>query len=397
MNINIGTFIPKPHTPFQWAAQKRPEDAKEQLSSLKKAILARIRGAKVSYHEPAISYLEGLVSRGDERFAAVIESAYHKGCRLDAWDEHLDSEKWRKAIAEAPYDADRSIFQEYDIETSLPWDSVSMRVGEKYLKEELEKAKNRLLTPACTPECNHLCGVCSQKHQVIEAPQKEETATRKATTQTSAIPVQSRQIIITWKRSGASLYLSHISTMRNFEMAFQRSGLPIAFTQGYNPKPKLEFVNPLSMGIIGEEEVLLCELEEGDHSTTEEVAERLQAALAQGYEILSVLFLDLPKKETLAKYLVASRYEIDARGDEESRSVLFEHAKLSHGDFTVTALDEGRFSVTVRGERNMIKLLFGGDVDKFDLAQRLSIRRTHLFAEKEGQSYREFFIKRMNG
>lgn len=209
--------------------------------------------------------------------------------------------------------------------------------------------------------------------------------------------MQSRQLIITWKRSGASLYLSHISTMRNFEMAFQRSGLPIAFTQGYNPKPKLEFVNPLSMGIVGEEEVLLCELEESDHSTAEEVVGRLQAALAEGYEILSVLFLDLPKKETLAKYLVASHYEIDARGAEESQRVLYEHTKGSHRDYTVTEMEEGRFAVTVRGERNMIKLLFGGDADKFDLAQRLSIRRTLLSAEKEGQSYREFFTKRMNG
>jgi radical SAM-linked protein len=397
MNINIGTFIPKPHTPFQWAAQKRPEVAKEQLSSLKKAINTRIRGAKVSYHEPTISYLEGLVSRGDERFGAVIENAYRKGCRLDAWDEWVDSEKWREAISEAPYDADLSIFKEYDIEGALPWDSVSMRVGDKYLKEELEKAKMHLLTPACTPACNHLCGVCSKKHQVIEAPQREHTVTEKATTQAPPPAVQSRQLIITWKRSGASLYLSHISTMRNFEMAFQRSGLPIAFTQGYNPKPKLEFVNPLSMGIVGEEEVLLCELEESDHSTAEEVVGRLQAALAEGYEILSVLFLDLPKKETLAKYLVASHYEIDARGDEESQRVLYEHTKGSHRDYTVTEMEEGRFAVTVRGERNMIKLLFGGDADKFDLAQRLSIRRTLLSAEKEGQSYREFFTKRMNG
>ena len=98
MNINIGTFIPKPHTPFQWAAQMRPEESLAQLSALKKAITTRIRGAKVSYHEPVISYLEGLVSRGDERFAAIIERAYHKGCRLDAWDEYLDWEKWKEAI-----------------------------------------------------------------------------------------------------------------------------------------------------------------------------------------------------------------------------------------------------------------------------------------------------------
>lgn len=397
MNINIGTFIPKPHTPFQWASQLRPEEARSQLSLLKKAIMGRIKGAKVSYHEPAISYLEGLVSRGDERFAAVIESAYRKGCRLDAWNEYLDTEQWRTAIAEAPYDAHASIFGQYDTEQPLPWDSVSMRVGDKYLKEELEKAKSQLLSPACTPECNHLCGVCSKQHRVLEAPQPEQTERGKTTAPVLAPPVRTKQLIITWRRSGASLYLSHISTMRNFEMAFQRSGLPIAFTQGYNPKPKLEFVNPLSMGIVGEEEVLLCELEERGNCDANEVIERLQASLADGYEIRDVLVLDLDKKETLAKYLVSSRYEIDTAGDEESRSILEEYAKGSFRDYTVTALEDGRFAVTVRGERNMIKLLFGGEADKFALAQRLPISRTHLFAEREGQSYIEFFKKRMKG
>ena len=396
MNVNIGTFIPKPHTPFQWAAQLRPEESLSQLANVKRAILSRIRGAKVSYHEPAISYLEGLVSRGDERFASVIESAYHKGCRLDAWDEHLDYAKWKEAIEEAPYDPGHSIFEAYDIDTPLPWDSVSMRVGSKYLKEELEKAREQILSPACTPECNHLCGVCSKKYQVLEAPKAVTATTGKAKgmIQQPDAP-KTIQLIITWKRSGASLYLSHIATMRNFEMAFQRSGLAIGFTQGYNPKPKLEFVNPLSMGIVGEEEVLLTEIEEEGLPSTAEVIERLQAALANGYEILDVLFLDLPKKETLAKYLVASRYEIDASGDGQCKEILKEHAKHTYGDHVVEDLGTGCFAVTVRGERNMIKLLFGGEVDKFDLAQRLSIKRTHLFAEREGQSYVEFFKNKM--
>jgi radical SAM superfamily enzyme YgiQ (UPF0313 family) len=393
MNINIGTFIPKPHTPFQWAAQMRPEESLTQLSALKKAITTRIRGAKVSYHEPVISYLEGLVSRGDERFAAIIERAYHKGCRLDAWDEYLDWEKWKEAIDEAPYDPGLSILNEHDLNTPLPWDSVSMRVGKAYLKEELEKAREQILSPACTPECNHLCGVCSKKHTVIEA--AEPAVVEKKSVPAVTIPPKTTQLIITYERSGSSLFLSHISTMRNFEMAFQRSGLAIGFTQGYNPKPKLEFVNPLSMGIVGEEEVLLTEIEEEHLPPVDEIRSRLQASLSDGYTIGEILLLDLPRKETLAKYLVASRYEIDVQGDEECKAILDGHTEVKGKDVAVTSLGGGRYEVTVFGERNMIKLLFGPDADKFDLAQRLAIRRTHLWAGEVGQTYRQFFKARM--
>ena len=90
----------------------------------------------MSYHEPNISYLEGLISRGDERYAAVIESAYRKGCRLDAWDEHLKADLWLEAIAEASYNPDTCIFEPYGLDEELPWDSVSMRVSKKFLKDE---------------------------------------------------------------------------------------------------------------------------------------------------------------------------------------------------------------------------------------------------------------------
>lgn len=393
MNINIGTFIPKAHTPFQWAEQLSPQAARSQLSSLKKAIGERIRGAKVSYHEPTISFLEGLISRGDERFALVIEDAYRRGCRLDAWDEYMNWQLWQEAIDAADYDVTEAIYGPYELDQPLPWDSISMRVGSKYLKEELEKARLQLLSPACTPECNHLCGVCSKHTPVIEAPTLPER------TPVSIPPLPPApttvQMIITYRRSGASLFLSHIATMRAFEMAFQRSALPIGFTQGFNPKPKLEFVNPLSMGIVGEEEVLLCEVEEEGLVGIDEIRSRLARELSDGYEVLDVLPLTLIKKETLAKYLVASRYEIEVRGNDACRSILMAHVTEGRKDCIVQVLGEDRFEVIVHGERNMIKLIFGDKADKFEIARRLAIRRTHLYAGEVGQTYRSFFKAKM--
>ena len=396
MNINIGTFIPKAHTPFQWCSQLTPTQSYEQLSSLKKAINERIRGCKVSYHEPNISYLEGLISRGDERYAAVIESAYRKGCRLDAWDEYLKSDLWLEAIGEASYNPDTCIFEPYGLDEELPWDSVSMRVSKKFLKDEYEKAKNLLLTERCFESCSHLCGVCSKVTEVIDTTHKdpilEQVRDKTLVIEPKEEPISKTvQALITYRRFGRSLYISHIHAMRNFEMAFQRSKVGVQFTQGFNPKPKLEFVNPLSVGIAGDEEVMLAELIDSENLTEQEVKEKLGSALNDGYEIVQVLFLRLDKKQTLAKYLKGSLYTIETREDEKSRTLLESFCDQELKDVAVHKESDGLFSVRLEGEKNLVKSLFGNDTDKFALASRLRITRKALYAGSWGVSYPQFF------
>lgn len=397
MNINIGTFIPKPHTPFQWAAQLTPEESKEQLSSLKNDIQARIRGCKVRYHEPSISYLEGLISRGDERYAAIIEDAYRRGCRLDAWDEYLRFDLWKEAIESASYDPNSSIFQAYDSEQPLPWDSVSMRLSKKHLAEELERAKENLLTPPCTAECNHLCGVCSKVHEVRDVAKESVPAPSSIDLPTTepAPVIERSQVIITYAKRDTATLLSHISTMRNFEMAFQRSGLNPAFTQGFNPKPRLEFVNPLSIGVSGEEEVLLCELPVDLLDDIGQITQQLQTALPAGYEIKEMLVLSLPKKETLAKHLSGSLYRLTTH-DGTLNSKLKKLSKSDTEGFTVTEIESGTYDVITLGERNLIRLLFSKDVDKFEIASKIDITRLALYAGTIGQSYRQYFTALMN-
>jgi len=396
MNINIGTFIPKPHTPFQWCSQLTPKQSYEQLTSLKKAINERIRGCKVSYHEPNISYLEGLISRGDERYAAVIESAYRKGCRLDAWDEHLKADLWLEAIAEASYNPDTCIFEPYGLDEELPWDSVSMRVSKKFLKDEYETAKNLLLTERCFESCNHLCGVCSKVTEVVDTTHKdpilEQVRDKTLVIEPKVEPAaKTVQALITYRRFGRSLYISHIHAMRNFEMAFQRSKVGVQFTQGFNPKPKLEFVNPLSVGIAGDEEVMLAELIDGENLTERDVQVKLGSALNDGYEIIGVHFLRLDKKQTLAKYLKGSLYTIETREDEESRKLLESFCDQELKDIEVHKESDGVFSVRLEGEKNLVKLLFGSETDKFALASRLCITRKALYAGSWGVSYPQFF------
>ena len=401
MNINIGTFIPKPHTPFQWAAQLTPQQSYEQLSSLKRAIQERIRGCKVSYHEPNISFIEGLISRGDARYAAVVEAAYRKGCRLDAWDEYLKADLWLEAIAEADYDPSKAIFHPLSIEEALPWDSVSMRVSKSFLKNEFEQAKNMLLTERCLPECNHLCGVCSKVIKITDTTEKdailEEVKQNKKSISAKIAPsYPSVQVIMTYKRYGRSLYISHINAMRNFEMAFQRSGMDLQFTQGYNPKPKLEFVNPLSLGVSGDNEVLLAELMLEPDMDEQMVKERLQDNLNEGYELKKVLFIQLGKKQTLAKFIMGSIYLIDTRGDTNYEPLLRACIPNTTSELSVVQKGEYLYEVRIAGEKNLVKTIFGKDADKFEIASKISIKRISVCAGSWEDDYVSFFSKKMD-
>ena len=387
MHINVGTFVPKAHSPYQWAAQLTESQSYEQLSTLKRMVTARIPGTKLSYHEPFTSYIEGLVSRGDGRFGDVIERAYRKGCRLDAWDEYLDKDSWREAIAEAGFPVDEKICGGFDVDESLPWDSVSLRVGKPYLKNEYLKAKERLMTVRCDLDCQHQCGACSKRFPVQDEKSQDIRLLPKRVLPT--LPV--RQVVFTYRRDGRALYISHINAMRNWEMAFQRSGLFIQFTQGFNPKPRMEFVNPLSLGFKGEEEVMMAEIGVVDGQGAEVMRQKLQESLNEGYTLLDAFIIPpdtkTGRKESLAPYMTGSLYLVDTFGKEPYESA------LAKSEFATKA-GEGRWSVKTPGETNLVKSVFGKDVDKFKVASDISITRTKLFAGSWDDDFLSFFRKK---
>lgn len=408
MNINIGTFIPKAHTPFQWNAQLRPEAAGEHLRAIKRAICDRVRGCKVSYHEPDISYIEGLISRGDERTCELIERAYQKGCRLDAWDEHLKKELWREAIAEMDYDPEQFIFTEHSIDEPLPWDNVSMRVGKDFLKQEHLRAKDALLTTRCTADCDHKCGVCGKYAQIQDIDGRDPVLQSLRESHESDEQIQhnqhvvpegvERQVLFTYRKKGRALYISHISAMRIFEMAFQRSGLNILFTQGYNPKPRLEFVNPLSVGMSGDQEVLLAELNLPDEADPQDICESLQKSLSEGFIINDMMILDLGKKTTLAKHLAGSGFTIEHITDPEIEQTLERLLVVCPRTSDYALTKDGRtgtWHIEIFGEKNLVKLLFGNEVDKFKLCSHCHITRTRLYAGDMNTGYREYFLRKM--
>ena len=146
LNINLGTFIPKPHTPFQWSFQLVEEKAFEKIKKIKRALPDKF--FKVGYQSPFMSLIEGIISRGDEKAGKIILNAYKKGAGLDAWEEYFNKDAWKAAIEESGINIENEICAGKNIDVELPWDDISLNIGKKFLKEEYDKAFNAELTKA---------------------------------------------------------------------------------------------------------------------------------------------------------------------------------------------------------------------------------------------------------
>lgn len=380
MNINIGTFIPKPHTPFQWVAQMKMEDSQEHLKSIKNHLKKAIRGIKVSYHEPFVSYLEGIISRGNKDTSKLIMKAYEKGARLDAWDEHLNPQVWKDAMEElAEYDLEKFVFCDHDTSEALPWDSVSMNVSTAYLAKEYENARKSILTNRCTLSCDHKCGVCSKVNRIIEQEDlDEEFANSILARQAEAPPTEKdvRQVILQYSKTKKAVFLSHINTMRAFEQAFQRSKLPIEFTMGFNPKPRLEFLNPLAIGISGDNELAMVEMNIADLST-DEIINRFNSQVCEGIEVKNCHVSD-PIGINTKKYSLASRIENSVFLFSDITDSRISQALEQFGDsdaqIKVRKINDDQFLVIIEGEKNLLKTVFP-EISKFEVTGKSNITR----------------------
>ena len=160
ITISTSFFVPKPFTPFQWCGMFREEDFIEKAKIVKEEVRSQLnqRSLKYNWHEPDVTMLEGFLARGDRRCAAVIQKAYEKGARFDAWSESFRYDLWKKAFQETGIDPDFYTLRERSTEEILPWDFIDTGVSKEFLKREWELAKKEAVTPNCRQKCSG-CGI----------------------------------------------------------------------------------------------------------------------------------------------------------------------------------------------------------------------------------------------
>ena len=316
INVSVSPFVPRAHTPFQWERQDAPEETRAKENFLR-GRLRQERSVKLATRDPEVSFLEGVMSRGDRSLAAVIECAFRAGARFDGWTETFDFGRWRAAFDESGVDPAKFL-EARDPERPLPWDHIDGGPTREFLLAEREKALRAELTPDCREAGCFNCGACvggsvARSAEGREMParsvesQRAQDAARtygrreRKVRRGDAVTTRWR---VRYEKGEAVRFISHLDVVRAVLRSLAVSGLPIVFTQGFNPHPKLSFGPPLPVGSTGVAEFFDFELTRA--MPVEEMEPKLRAGLPEGLRVLAVS--PLTSKRSTSAIAEGARY-----------------------------------------------------------------------------------------
>ncbi|MEG5048256.1 TIGR03960 family B12-binding radical SAM protein [Microcoleus sp. B4-C1] len=337
-NLTISNFTPKPHTPFQWHSVSTAEFSRKQ--KLLKEEFRGMRGVKVNYTDVRISAMEDFVGRGDRRLAAVVRRAWELGAGMDAWWESLDQayKAWTQAIDESGLtwkyrqveSGEWNLFEkeeEHDtdadtdtrmnlpagagtgapplLDQPLPWDHLDTGIDKNWLKIDLQKALEAATVPDCSFEGCSRCGVCGTDfghNVVVDALPIPEFAGE-------FVPnTERKQRLRVWfGKVGDMALVGHLDLIRLLDRVVRRADLPISFTGGFHPNPRISLANALPLGVTSTGEIADFELTES--IDIESFREKLAAKLPENIPIYKVESIDL-KAPSANQLLEAAEYVI---------------------------------------------------------------------------------------
>ncbi len=278
VNVSVSPFVPKAHTPFQWERQASSEEIREKLRYL----LDRIRwpNVKVSWREPEVCQVEALLSRGDRRVADVVERVWRAGAKHDAWNEHFRFALWQKAVEESHLSFDE-FTRAFDRDEVLPWQHITKGVTTQFLKRERSKAYRGKTTEDCKTGVCNACGLMDHKvcREIIARSKKSrhtaEERSPAAPTVPEPKPGTSASLFgrgkkkirdtapptpvvyrLRYRRGDEVRFIGHLDMVRAFERAFRRARLPLAYSHGFNPRPKVSYGPALPVGMTSDAEYL---------------------------------------------------------------------------------------------------------------------------------------------
>lgn len=408
LNVSVSTFVPKPHTPFQWFGQAAPEEVRRRQAYLEEGL--RRRGINFKPHNPETSLLEAAFARGDRSIGKVIEAAVDLGCRFDGWTEKFDFAKWNEAFQKCGLDLAACAGRTFAQDEELPWEHVRTGVTKEFLRREYRRAEAAEITENCRVECER-CGIgCKDGGtETLGIPASKTAVADRDTGKTSAARKSSppatellSRIRLKYTRTGRIRFLSHLDFMTLFQRAATRAGVPIAFSQGFNPHPRISFGPALSVGMESDGEYL--DMETDPFIDLLQAVKDLNKTLPEGIRILEAGVV--PKKAaslsgSICRYVYETQVPaVHALGLDErignflsTASVLItrdgKQKDIRPGIESVTTKDGAGLEIVLRDSeqvkpriQDVIEQLFGITRDE---ALLFRVKRTAMFWNDKGQ------------
>lgn len=317
VTCSVSQHVPKPHTPFQWAAMDSIEDNYGKIDLLKR-LTSRYK-ISLKTHNPRESWLECLFARGDRRMCDALEYAYRSGARFDGWKELFSFDRWLAALGKAEIEPARYT-RTIPVGARLPWDHLDMGLDEGFLEGEYRKALRGRVSPPCGKpagakvhhtkvseaeaetrrlvcyDCGIACDMSEMKTERIAslvqlssardvrvaedeaaaAAAAEMIPAARLTSQLKSIAGFSRldddsafkesaeaaftRVRIHFAKSGAMRYMGHLDLLRMIPRMLRRARLELAFSRGFSPIPRMSFGPALPLGSAAREEVVDVDL-----------------------------------------------------------------------------------------------------------------------------------------
>jgi radical SAM superfamily enzyme YgiQ (UPF0313 family) len=157
LRVSVSTFVPKPHTPFQWSAQLDEASINARHEILQQGL--HHKSTRLSWQNPKTSLLEAALSRGDRRTGQAIHNAWKRGCKFDAWSELLRFDDWRLAFSDAGLEPGFYAHHERSLDEELPWAHIDTGISADFLKAEYRRTEEGLITPDCRRDNCNACGL----------------------------------------------------------------------------------------------------------------------------------------------------------------------------------------------------------------------------------------------
>lgn len=311
IHLGASTFVPKPFTPFQWEPMISAAETRRRQGLISAELGGRSGAIQFKPHDARQAAIEGALALGDRRLGTAVLHAYRLGQRLDAWTEWFDEGRWNAAFAEMErvhgVGLDWFVHRGRRLDEVLPWDRIDCGVETSYLRKQAAAARNLSEVADCVLAPCSVCGACDYEtvknrvHRLEDYPPAPPPPPRPRDT-----PVRTH-VRVRYAKEGRLVALSHLEVMTALLRAVRRAGLPVAYSQGYHPKPRVSFGPALPVGVSSTAEFLDLELV----GTVEaaDVAGRLGASLPEGLAFLDARVID-PRAPSLSESVRAVHYRV---------------------------------------------------------------------------------------